>query len=80
MKRACLAFLVLVPFALGACGDDETTTVTETVSTEATTTQAETTTGGPGPSGTLTASGVGSVTRGTTEDAAAALFGRRSSR
>lgn len=79
MRRAALLVLIAVPFALAACGDDETTTVTETVGTEATDTAAtettDTTATGSGPTGALTAQGVGEATRGSSEDEVAELFG-----
>ena len=73
MRRTALLVLLLasVPLALVACGDSETTTVTEAIGTEATDTAA--TEGGP--SGRLTAAGVGDATRGASEDEVAELFG-----
>lgn len=83
MRRICLIALLALglPLTLAACGDDGTTTVTETTgtSTEATDTNEVTettaTTAGAGPSGQLTSSGVGEVKRGTTTDQAEELFG-----
>jgi hypothetical protein len=59
VKRLALTLAVAMPLALAACGDDETTTVTES----------------DGPSGPLTTEGVGEAVRGSSEDEVAALFG-----
>ena len=71
MRRAALLPLLLDSLALAACGDDETATVTEADGAEATGSTAT----GSGPSGPLTAEGVGDAKRGTSEDQVAELFG-----
>lgn len=64
--------------ALAACGDNETTTVTETVlptGTEETETEATETTAGKEPSGELRSDGIGEVTVGASTEDVRELFG-----
>lgn len=64
--------------ALAACGDNETTTVTETVlptETEETETEATETTAGKEPSGELRSDGIGEVTVGASTEDVRELFG-----
>lgn len=81
MRRAAIAALLALPLALAACGDGETTTVTETVPATETGPPSETGTteaegeAGSGPSGELSSSGVGAAQRGASTESVASAFG-----
>lgn len=81
MRRALLCLLLALPLVLAACGDDETTTVTEEVTVtegEAGTETADPTeadASADGPSGALSTAGVGPIERGATTAEVTEAFG-----
>ncbi|CAN5465305.1 hypothetical protein BH20ACT15_BH20ACT15_09040 [soil metagenome] len=81
MRRALLCLLLALLFALAACGDDETTTVTEELTVTAgesepeTAAATETETSADGPSGELSTAGVGPIERGATTAEVTEAFG-----
>ena len=78
MRSALAILLLAAALGLAACGDDDTTTVTETVlptETEATETELTEPTAGKAPSGELSSAGIGEVTVGATTEDVRELFG-----
>jgi len=73
MRHLTTAGLLVLALALAACGDDETTTVTETGPATGTETTTETT--AVGPQGELTTTGIGEVEQGMRTEEVAELFG-----
>jgi hypothetical protein len=73
MRRLTAASLLALSMALVACGDDDSTTATETAPPTGT---AETTeAAGTGPEGELTTTGIGGVSQGMSTEEVRALFG-----